>query len=78
MSDDLVSDSDLAAAIMAFEKAIHAMSKIPDGLSDCDKIAVRAMKELQEWRRTLTQQPSRCRKTLQCCLLAAHQGEHEA
>lgn len=49
-SKERVSDSDLEAAIEAFQVAIDATASIPPGLADCDRIALRAMRELTELR----------------------------
>jgi hypothetical protein len=54
-----VSDEELSAAIMAFEKCIAAMAKIPKGLTDCDEVALHAMRELQA-RRTAETHDEHC------------------
>lgn len=48
--NERVTDAELAAAIGATEKAIRALQNVPGDLVDCDKISLRAMRELQERR----------------------------
>jgi hypothetical protein len=61
-ADERVSDAELTAAIAATEKAIRAMGHLPGGLVDCDKISLRAMKELQA-RRALDVTTTQTEKT---------------